>query len=173
MKIPKEIIQTSMNELMSEDLKKVFKKIGYGGIPVWTDMGCTFFCYMDNKTCREVKGKIHNVKMEYHEIAGCPLIRFDIVVYDDIINPLHFDSFLNISNEDHECMLDALKEQERIIFHWYDKDFKYRGSTAVKWKEENRMITGEIIEKGRECVEKKGIKDFDKAKDKFMRKNPL
>lgn len=113
MKIPKEILQASMDDLMSGYLKEVFKKIGYGGIPIWTNTGCAFFCYMDDRTCKDVKGKVHNVKMEYYEIDECSLIRFDIVVYDDIINPLHFDAFLNIMNEDHECVSETLKEQDR------------------------------------------------------------
>ena len=50
-----------MNELMCGDLKEIFKKIGYGGIPTWTNMGCAFFCYIDTKTCRNIKGKFHNI----------------------------------------------------------------------------------------------------------------
>lgn len=117
--------------------------------------------------------KIPSIKMEYYDIDRCPLIRFDIVVYDDIINPLHFDAFLNIMNEDHECVLETLKEQDRIIFHWYGEDFKYKGSTSVKWKEENRIIASEIIEKGKECVRFNSVKDFDNVKEKFMKKNTL
>jgi len=162
-----------MNELMCGDLKEIFKKIGYGGILTWTNMGCAFFCYIDTKTCRNIKGKLHNIKMEYYKIDGCPLIRFNIVIYDDLVNPLHFDSFLNVINEDHEYILEALKKQDRIIFHWYSEDFKYRGSTSVKWKEENRIITSEIIEKSKECVRVNGVKDFNKVKEKFMRENPL
>lgn len=173
MKIPKKILQAPMDDLMSGNLKEVFKRNGYGGIPEWTSMGCAFFCYMDDRTCKDVKGKVHSIKMEYYDIDRCPLIRFDIVVYDDIINPLHFDAFLNIMNEDHECVLETLKEQDRIIFHWYDEDFKYKGSTSVKWKEENRIIASEIIEKSRECIRINGVKDFNRAKEKFMKKNTL
>lgn len=189
MKIPKEILQAPMDDLMSGDLRKTFKKIGYGGIPEWTNTGCTFFCWMDNKTCRDVKGKVHNVKMEYYEIDGYPLIRFDVVVYDNIDNPLEFDSFLNVGNEDHGYMLGALMEQEWIVFHWYGENFKYRGSTGVRWKKENREWVKEIWEKGRECIRVGGVggvnsensmnseKDFnrmfDRAKKKFMRENPI
>lgn len=162
-----------MDDLMSGYLKEVFKKIGYGGIPEWTNMRCAFFCYMDDKTCRDVEGKIHNIKMEYYDIDGCPLIRFDIVVYDRLDQPLHFDAFLNVINEDHECVLEALTEQDRIIFHWYGEDFKYKGSTSVKWKEENRIIASEIIEKGKECVRVNSVKDFNRVKEKFMRENTL
>lgn len=49
MKIPKKILQAPIDELMSGNLKEVFKRNGYGGIPEWTNMGCAFFCYMDDK----------------------------------------------------------------------------------------------------------------------------
>ena len=45
--------------------------------------------------------------------------------------------------------------------------------TSVKWKEENRIITSEIIEKSKECVRVNGVKDFNKVKEKFIRENPL
>jgi len=57
-----------MNELMCGDLREYFKRNGYGAVPEWTNTGCTFFCYMDNKTCRDVKGKVHKVRLEYYEI---------------------------------------------------------------------------------------------------------
>ena len=190
MKIPRELLQAPMNELMSGDLKKYFIKNGYNGIPEWTNTGCAFFCYMDNGTCRDVKGKVHNVKLEYYEINGFPLIRFDIVVYDRLDQPLHFDSFINICDESCVYMLGALMEQEWLIFHWYGEDFRYSGSTGIKWKEENRKWVKEIWEKGKKCVDGIGIDDgidsdginvdkkemdvrFNKVKEKFIRENPL
>lgn len=193
MKIPKELLQASMSELMSGDLKQYFIKNGYNGIPEWTNTGCAFFCYMNNKTCRDVKGKVHNVKLEYYEIEvddyKYPLIRFDVVVYDRLDQPLHFDSFLNIGDESCVYVLGALMEQEWLIFHWYGEDFKYRGSTGIRWKNENREWVGEIWETGKMCINGIGIdvnevskdKDnkkeldvrFNKAKEKFIKNNPL
>jgi len=177
LKIPKELLMGSMDELMTGDLKETFKKIGYGGIPEWTNTGCAFFCYMDDRTCRQVKSAVHDVKLEYYEIDNCVLIRFNVVVYDRLDNPLRFDAFINMGNKNHNYMLDALMVQEWLIFHWYGEDFIYKRSTGIRWKEENRNWVKEIVRRGRECIEKNrrdGVRiDFDRVKDKFMRENPL
>ena len=167
----------SMDELMTGDLKETFKKIGYGGIPEWTNTGCTFFCYMDDRTCRQVKSAVHNVKLEYYEIDNCVLIRFNVVVYDRLDDPLRFDAFINMGNKNHNYMLDALMVQEWLIFYWYGEDFIYKRSTGIRWKEENRNWVKEIVRRGGEYIEKNrrdGVRiDFDRVKDKFMRENPL
>jgi hypothetical protein len=162
-----------MDDLMSGDLKKSFEMLGYGGRPLWTNTGCAFFCYMDKKTCRQVKGAVHNVKLEYHNIDGCPLIRFDVKVYDQIVDPLHFDAFLNISNPDHIPGIEALTEQEWLVFHWYGPDFKYSGSTAIHWPEDQRQMAKLIIDQAKEIISRTGGGDFDRAKAAFMARNPL
>ena len=98
--------------------------------------------------CRDVKGKVHKVRLEYYEIIvndeseneiNYPLIRFEVVIYDRLDQPLEFGNFLNIGDKSCRYMLDALMIQEWIVFHWYGEDFKYRGSTGVHWREERRI----------------------------------
>ena len=182
MKIPKEILQAPMNELMCGYLREYFINNGYGTVPEWTNTGCTFFCYMDNKTCRDVKGKVHNVKLEYYEIDDYPLIRFNIVIYDRLDQPLEFDAFLNIGDESCRYILDALMIQEWIIFHWYGEDFKYKGSTGVHWREENRKCVKDIWRKGKILIDNlknnevnnmEYINIFNKIKEKWIKENPL
>lgn len=111
-----------------------------------------------------------------------------MVVYDRIDKPLHFDSFINIGNKDHEYVMDALMIQQWLIFHWYGEDFKYKGSTGVGWSEENRKFVKAIWEKGIGIVEglKSGIEGnglglsydecmiiFDIVKEKWVKENPL
>jgi hypothetical protein len=173
MKIPRELLEAPMDELLGDDLLGAFKKLGYTGIPIWTNTGCAFFCYMDKKTCRQVKSAVHNVKLEYHEIDGCPLLRFDIKIYDQPVQPLHFDVFPNVQNEHHLLAIEALTVQEWLIFHWYGPDFKYTGSTGVHWREEQRVATAAMINQAKELVARTGGGNFDKAKAKFMAENPI
>lgn len=175
MKIPRGILQAPMDELMSGDLLQFFKLHGYGGHPLWTNTGVAFFVYIDKRTIRECKGAIHDVKLELHEIDGCPLIRFDIKIYDRIGDPLHFDAFLNINRPDqnHTPLLEALMVQEWMIFHWYEPNFKYSNSTGIHWPETQRQAAKQIIEQAKEITVRTGGGNFDSAKTQYMALNPL
>jgi len=173
MKIPRELLHAPMDEILGDDLLGAFKILGYTGIPVWTNTGCAFFCYMDKKTCRQVKSAVHSVKLEYHEIDGCPLIRFDVRVYDQPIDPLHFDAFSNVQDEHHLAALEALAEQEWLIFHWYRPDFKYTGSTGIHWTPEQRFAAAAILQQARDLVCLTDGGNFDRAKARYITENPL
>lgn len=173
MEIPRHLLQGSMDDLMSGDLKLFFKLNGYGGQPVWTNTGCAFFCYMDKRTCNSVKGAVHDVKLELHEIDGCPIIRFDVKVYDRLVDPLHFDAFINIQNPDHLPVIEALTEQDWLIFHWYGPDFKYVRSTGIRWPAEQKEVAKAIIKQARNIITRTGGGDFNQAKAKYMKENPL
>ena len=88
------------------------------------------------------------------------MIRFEVVIYDRLDQPLEFDSFLNIGDKSYRYMLDALMIQEWIVFHWYGEDFKYRGSTGVHWREERR-------------IDSKNERIFNRVKSKFIKMFPM
>lgn len=160
-------------EYLDPETVKAFRLIGFGGLPKWTDKGCALFIHIDRETIEACRGAIHQVRVELHEVAGCPIIRIDVKVYDRQDDPLHFDCFLNIQNDNDVPAIEALAKQDTMVFHWYDEHLRYQRSSAINWPKEQRRAAMEIIKAAREIVSRTGGGDFDKAKAIFMEANPL
>lgn len=173
-KLPSHILKASLSYL-DENMITAFRQVGFGCLPVWTNHGCALFIRIDRRTINACRNAVHSVKLELHEVDGCPLIRLDVKVYDRLDDPLHMDCFLSIVREDksHLPAINALAEQDWMVFHWYDENLQYVRSSGIRWRKEQRETAKEIIMKAQEIVERTGSKDFDRAKAKFTRENPL
>jgi hypothetical protein len=173
-KLPSHILAAPPSYL-DENMIAAFKQTGFGCLPVWTSHGCALFVYIDRRTIQACRYAVHSVRLELHEVDGCPLIRLDVKVYDRPGDPLRMDCFLNINREDksHLPAIEALTEQEWMVFHWYDENLEYVRSSGIKWGEEQRRAAKEIITKAQEITKRTGGGNFDRAKAKFMRENPL
>lgn len=174
MKIPEHILQAPPSYL-DENMITGFRLMGFGCIPTWTNTGCALFTHVDAKTIRDCRNAVHSVKLELHEVDGCPLIRLNVKVYDRPGDPLHMDAFLNINrpDRDHEPAIEALAEQEWMVFHWYDENLKYVRSSGIHWEQLQRDTAKEIIEKAKAIIARTGGGDFDLAKARFISENPL
>lgn len=171
MRIPKEILAASP-AYVDDNLRQAFEQVGFGCLPIWTSTGCTLFVQVDERTIRECRNAVHSVRLELHEVDGCPLLRLDVKVYDRPGDPLHMDCFLNVQDTDHQEVVDALAEQEWMVFHWYVPGMKYARSSGIPWPPQQREEAGEIIKKARAIVDSGGG-DFDQAKAKWMTENQL
>lgn len=173
-KLPKHILKAAPTYL-DENIIKAFKQIGFGAIPLWTAQGCALFVHIDTQTIKDCRYAVHNVKLELHEVDGCPIIRLNIKVYDRPGAPLHLDCFLNINRDDkdHLPAIEALTQQEWLVFHWYDDKLQYVRSSGIPWPEEQRNDASTIIQKAKSITAQTGGGDFDRAKAKFMAQNPL
>ena len=174
MKLPDHILQAPPSYL-DVNMVIAFKKMGYGCLPTWTHTGCALFTHVDSRTIKGCRNAVHSIRLELHEVDGCPLIRLDVKVYDRPGDPLHMDCFLNINraDQDHEPAIEALTEQEWMVFHWYDESLKYVRSSGVPWGVEQREAAKVIIEQARAIVARTGGGDFDRAKAKFTAANPI
>jgi hypothetical protein len=128
---------------------------------------------MDSRTIKDCRYAVHSVRLELHEVDGCPLLRLDVAVYDRRQDPLRMDCFLNIQDEHAIHAVEALVEQEWMVFHWYDEQLRYVRSSGIHWPEENRKEATEMIAAAREIIARTGGGDFDRAKAKYMKQNPI
>lgn len=174
MQIPSHILKAPIDYLPDE-MVDVFRRTGYGAIPNWTSHGCALFVHMDSKTIKNCRHAVHNVNLELYEVDGCPLIRIFVKIYDRLDSPLALEGFLNITREDEHDLpaILALTEQEWFVLHWYDENLKYVRSTGVPWGPEQRSAAKEIVEKARAIMVRTGGGNFDRAKEKFIKENPL
>lgn len=169
---PEEIVINNIED-MPEQMKEIFRKIGYGYLPEWTDRGCTMFVRHNRSTIETTRGAVYYIRLELYEVAGCPLIRLLTTIFDRPDDPLVMECFLNIQSEHQQPIIYALTEQETITFHWYDEEFKYVRSNIVKWSAKNREDAKEIIKMAQEIIERTGGGDFDTAKEIFVASTPL
>lgn len=171
-KIPSEILIV-LPDYLPLQMVEAFQIIGYGAIPQWTNTGCSLFVYMDTETINACRRAEYLLKLELLDVDGFPLIRLDITIYDRPDDPLRMDCFFNITSEYDMPMLEALSEQQWVVFHWYNEDLKYICSTAVRWPEKQRKEAKLILEKAREMISRKPSISFMEAKTKYMMANPL
>lgn len=171
-KIPSEIL-IAPPDYLPPQMIEAFRQIGYGAIPQWTNMGCSLFIHIDSKTIHDCHNALHSVKLELHEVEGFPLIRLDITVYDRPDDPLRMDCFLDITSEHDMPTIEALTEQEWLVFHWYNEDLKYVRSSAIRWPEQQRKDARIILERAKEIISRNPMASFTKAKAKFIADNPL
>lgn len=174
MKIPSHILKAPPTYL-DENMIAAFQQLGYGCLPLWTSNGCALFVHVDSRTIKDCRYAVHKVNLELHEVDGCPLIRLDVKVFDRPGDPLHMDCFLNISREDnsHLPAIEALAEQEWLVFHWYDENLKYVRSSGVQWHQEQREAAKKIVNEAKTIITRTGGGNFDQAKEKFMNENPI
>lgn len=172
MRIPKRILQAPPEHL-DENMIRAFKQVGFSCLPTWTNHGCALFVHVDKKTIRDCQSALHSVHLELHEIDACPLLRLDIKVYDRPHDPLHMDCFLNIQDKHGVYAIEALREQNWMVFHWYDAKLKYIRSSEIHWPEEQRKEASKMVETARQIVSRTGGGDFDRAKKRFIAENPL
>ncbi|MCL6559212.1 MAG: hypothetical protein K6U74_10530 [Firmicutes bacterium] len=129
---PEKIAVLPPNEL-SKNIREALLQIGYGCLPVWTGDGCSLFVRIDRATAEACRNVPYAVRLELHEVDGCPLLRLGVTVYDRPSDPLRMDCFLNVQNEHDLPVVKVLVEQERLIFHWYDEALRYVHSAAIRW----------------------------------------
>jgi hypothetical protein len=170
MKLPPHILKAPP-EYLDENMIHAFRQLGFGCLPVWTSQGCALFVHVDSRTIRDCRYAVHSVKLELHEVDGCPLIRLDVTIYDRPDDPLRMDCFLNIKDEHQLPAIEALAEQEWLVFHWYDENLKYVRSSGIPWRPEQRQAARKIIEDARAIVNRTGGGDFNQAKEKFIQEN--
>jgi hypothetical protein len=151
---------------MDENLQNVFT--GYGCVPVLTNYGCTFYIHIDAETIRDCRERDCQVQLGLCNIEGFPLVHILIKIYDRSTKPLQFDCLFNVFNESEYKRVLAFKDQEEIVFYWYDENLKYIRSSEVQWTEDNRRRAAEIVEATHNMMEKSCSEGFESARKKFF-----
>lgn len=152
-------------------IKKVFELSGFGGIPLWTETGCTIFVNTQSNIIDAFQGSSPSIQLQFEEMDGVPLIWFDILLADKNGENQNVCVFLNILDEQSIACLQALPYQRWIVIHWYDENREYAKSSGVEWNPENQRKVKAIAEQAREVIERTGGGDFEEAKGQVLHNN--
>jgi len=143
-------------------VKSIFEMAGFGGLPLWTQSGCTLFVHTHESVIEVSRAGSISVELRFEEVDGVPLIWFDLN-FEDQAEGSGVYVFLNILDEQSVACLQALPYQRWIVIHWYDQNREYKTSSAVEWSPENQKRVRAVTEKAREVIERTGGGDFDEA----------
>lgn len=171
-KLPQNLLRPP-DAYVNEQMKKVFAQTGFGGIPLWTESGCTIFVHTLTSIIEASRGGSTTIELQFEEVDGVPLIWLDLQMVDQRGEQQSVNVFLNILDDQSVTCLQALPYQRWIVIHWYDEQREHAGSSAVEWNSESqkkvRMVTGQA----REVIERTGGGDFEEAINRVKGHQPL
>ena len=72
-KLPQNLLRPP-SAYIDEQIKKVFTSIGFGGIPLWTESGCTIFVNTRAIIIEASQGGDISIELQFEEVDGVPLI---------------------------------------------------------------------------------------------------
>ena len=71
------------------------------------------------------------VRHQLYSHPAAPVIRTVLTVYDDPSQPLRFESFINVAEQDQYADFAALANQERLVVLFYDEQLRHRLSKLI------------------------------------------
>ena len=103
-----------------------------------------------------------------------PLVRLELLVYDDPRDPFCFESFLNVAAPDQLAVLAELAGQEKLYMAFYGDDLTYRNTAVLPHGEQQWQRLDEIISRAETYWANlpEEARDFDRAKALYMQIHP-
>lgn len=170
-KLPENLLRPP-SAYIDEQIKKVFTSSGFGGVPLWTESGCTIFVNTRASIIEASQGGGISIELQFEEVDGVPLIWLELMIADQSGEQHDVCVFLNILDDQSVLCLQALPYQRWIVIHWYDDNREYSGSYAVEWVPEKQAGVRRVTEQAREVIERTGGGDFEEAINQVKESHP-
>lgn len=156
-------------ELIPE-LKEVFWKTGYGCVPVEADIGVIHLCHAADADIAGFANKPVWYQWQLIKMPSAPLVRLEIVIVDQPVNPYRFESFLNVGNDDQAHVLATLTNQNQLYLAFYGDALTYQFTktlphTEQQWQQLDGLITHATNYWQQLSPD---FRDFDRAKARYM-----
>ena len=160
------------NEL-PEELKAVLKKTGYGCLAAEADIGVVHVCHAQDVDIVGFAEKPVISRWQLIKMPNAPLIRLELIIIDNPVNPFRFESFLNVAEEDQAFILAQLANQESLYLAFYGDDLEYKYTKSIPHDFQQWQLLDEFTEEAKcywESIPQEE-QDFDKAKAIFISNN--
>ncbi|MCL4266688.1 MAG: hypothetical protein KJ069_26080 [Anaerolineae bacterium] len=153
------------------ELKEVFARTGYGCASVETDRGIIHACHAADADIAGFAGKPVWFQWQMIQMPTAPLIRLEMVIVDNPVNPFCFESFLNVGEPDQLRILARLASQGHLHMAFYGGDLTYQYTKSIHHDEQQWQQLDEITELA--LVYWQALppdqRDFDQAKAAYIR----
>ncbi len=155
-------------------IREVFERTGYGCLVAESSRGIVHVCHASDEDIDNFLNKPVEARWGLIQMPTAPLVRLELLVYDDPRDPFCFESFLNVAAPDQLAVLAELAGQEALYMAFYGDDLTYRYTAVLPHDEQQWQRLDEIISR----AETYGAnippaeRDFDQAKELYMRIHP-
>ena len=155
-------------------VREVFEHTGYGCLAVESSQGIVHVCHASDEDIDNFVDRPVEARWDLIEMPTAPLVRLELLVYDDLRDPFCFESFLNVVAPDHLAVLAELAGQEELYLAFYGDDLTYRYTAVLPHSEQQWQRLDEIIGQAEAYWANlpEEARDFDQAKALYMRIHP-
>ena len=162
--------QSTEAQALPPGLQEVFEHTGYGCAAVETNSGIIHACHASDADITSFHGMPVRSQWQLIQMPTAPLIRLELGILDNPINPFRFESFLNVADPDQLRILTRLSFQEQLHLTFYGDDLTYRYTNSITHSEQQWQQLDEIAETAVQYWQSlpNGQRDFDLAKVAFM-----
>jgi len=155
-------------------VREVFERSGYGCLAVESRRGIVHVCHAADEAIDNFVDQPVEARWDLIEMPSAPLVRLELLVYDDPRDPFCFESFLNVAAPDQLAVLAELAGQEELYLAFYGDDLTYRYTAIVPHGEGQWQRIDEIISRAEAYWANlsEAERDFDRAKALYMLIHP-
>ena len=155
-------------------IREVFERTGYGCLAAESSRGIVHVCHASDEDISNFIDKPAEARWDLIEMPTAPLVRLELLVYDDPRDPFCVESFLNVAAPDQMAVLAELAGQEELYMAFYGDDLTYHYTTVVPHGEQQWQRLDEIISRAEAYCQSlpPEARDFDRAKALYMRIHP-
>jgi hypothetical protein len=156
-------------ELVPE-LKELFRETGYGCVPVESDIGVIHICHATDADIAGFTNKPVWYQWQLIQMPSAPLVRLEIVIVDQPVNPYRFESFLNVGSEDQAHVLSTLANQDSLYLAFYGDALTYTYTKTLPHTEQQWQQLDALIVQATDYWQQlhPDFRDFDRAKARYM-----
>jgi hypothetical protein len=153
-------------------IRELFECFGYGCLAIEADLGIVHACHaadtdIDGFADKPVKSLWQLIKM-----PTAPLIRLELLIFDQPGSPYKFESFLNVAEDSQVEVLAQLANQDQLYLAFYGDDLNYRYTKIIRHGQQQWQQLDELVSIAERYWSKipSGKRDYDRAKVNFMRR---
>ena len=155
---------------LPREIREVFERVGHGCLAAETNIGVVHVCHAADSDI----GGFPNKPVLYHwrliKMPTAPLIRLELAILDQPLNPYKFESFLNVAEEDQARVLAQLANQDWLYLAFHGDDLNHHFTKIVKhdrhqWQYLDELVMEAVDYWGEIPAERR---DFDLAKAQFQ-----
>jgi hypothetical protein len=152
------------------ELAEFLKDQPYACLTHPTDEGTVLVMKAPRHEIENIRGPLPvQVRHELHQHPTAPVIRMEVIIYDDPARPLAFESFINVEDPQQRSDYASLAEQPELHMLFYDESLTHRLTKSVSHTA--RVRVPEVLQKADELFHAipEDEFNFDIAKAAVMR----
>jgi hypothetical protein len=155
------------------EIRDVFAQVDKGCLAAETNIGVVHICHAPDIDIQGFADKPVWYQWQLIKMPTAPLIRLELAIIDQPLNPYKFESFLNVAEADQVRVLNQLANQDELYLVFYGDNLKYRYTKVVAHDAYIRPQLDELIEQATHHWEElpPEQRDFDRAKAEFIRRS--